>query len=135
MYYKALQDKKIVDVYDDLLYVRYSKIAGMPILCKANDSPMGIVQRNGECIYHVDGWSEFPDGDYETVTLAEITAEDYEEILQKLTAAEDYSELEKVEIEDTTAPTPKERLEALEAQAVDADNAIAELSELIAAMQ
>lgn len=80
MYYKALQDGNIVDAYDCLQYVRYDEQSKMFLRCKAGDA-QGVIERNGTCIYHVDGWPEFPESVKDrvpcTVIIEEIDEEEY----------------------------------------------------------
>lgn len=102
MYYKAVKDGKIIDAYDFLSHVRYDTAAGMMLRCSGEDVPNGIIQRNGMCIYHVNGWEPFPEeaGSYETVALQEIPdADTYLAIIEALKAEE--------EIPDVPEPDPE----------------------------
>lgn len=101
MYYKAVKDGKIIDAYDFLSHVRYDAAAGMILRCAGEDTPQGIIQRNGMCIYHVDGWEPFPEeaGSYGTVELQEIPdADTYLAIIKALKDDE--------EIPDVPEPEP-----------------------------
>lgn len=71
MYYKALIDENIVDVYDQLQYVKYDEKSKMILRCDVNDNPQGIIQRNGEKIYQVEGRPSLP-GEFENVILMEF---------------------------------------------------------------
>lgn len=102
MYYKALQSDQIVDAYDGLQFVRYDERAKMILRC-SEDKAQGIIERNGNCIYHVDGWPEFPEeaGSYATITLKEIGDKDtYIGILEALEA--------NAQVPDQPDPAPEE---------------------------
>ena len=123
MYYKVHKDGKIIDALEELQCVRYfNRITGI-IRCKPNDSPQGIISSNGEHIWHVEGWDEFPpeaEWDDDTVILEEFEDEDlYQEIREAIQAGQDYSafeepEEERPEEEILADPTPMERLTTLE---------------------
>ena len=84
MYYKIRKEDRIVDAMDGLVTVRWDSM-GILLRCP-EASAQGIVSTDGEHVWHVDGWDEFPEaaGEYETVTPIEITAEEYEEVLAEL---------------------------------------------------
>lgn len=70
MFYKAIKDDVIVDVYNELQYVKYNEKLKMILRCKKEEA-QGIIQRNGEKIYHVEGWPNLT-GTYESITLVEF---------------------------------------------------------------
>ncbi len=123
MYYKVHRDGKIVDALDDLQCVRYFDRIGI-LRCKPNENPQGIISTDGEHIWHVDGWPEFPqesEWDDETIVLESFDDEElYYEIINTIRAGQDYSvfdepqEEERPEEEILANPTPMERLQALE---------------------
>lgn len=80
MFYKALYEGNVVDAYDGLQYVRYDDRAKMFLRCKKNEA-QGVIERNGACIFHVDGWPEFPEEVQErvecTIILEEVEEADY----------------------------------------------------------
>lgn len=83
MYFKALQNDIIVDVYETLQYVKYDEKANMILRCQKEEA-YGIIQRNGEKIYQVDGWPSLP-GEHESVTLVEFEdSEMYDGLLAAL---------------------------------------------------
>lgn len=84
MFFKAIKDGIVVDVYDQLQYVKYNEKAKMILRCKKNEEPQGIIQRNGEKIYQVEGWPSLP-GEHETVSLVEFDDADlYDGLLAAL---------------------------------------------------
>lgn len=122
MYYKAVKDGKIIDAYDFLSHVRYDVAAGMILRCSGEDTPQGIIQRNGKCIYHVDGWEPFPDeaGSYGTVELQEIPdADTYLAIIEALKDEEDIPDIPEPEPE----PGPDEDINFIKSSKVKAMSA------------
>ena len=84
MFFKAIKDDIVVDVYDHLQYVKFNPKAKMILRCKKEENPEGIIQRNGEKIYQVEGWPKLP-GEYEMVSLVEFDAKDvYDGLLAAL---------------------------------------------------
>lgn len=99
MFYKAIKEGVVVDVYKDLQYVKYDVKAKMVLRCKSNDEPQGIIQRNGEKIYQVEGWPNLP-GEYETISLVEFDASDvYDGLLAALNENELVKEPEEIVID------------------------------------
>lgn len=121
MYYKVKQNNMIIDALENLQCVRFFEDIGRVLRCGADDNPQGIISRDSSTIWHVDGWDEFPVGNYETVTIEGLYDEElYKDILEKVSAGEDYSDFvqpeeDRTEEEIRADPTPMERLEALEA--------------------
>ncbi len=120
MYYKVKQNNVIIDALENLQCVRYFEDIGRVLRCSIDDNPQGILSRDSGTIWHVDGWDEFPKGEFETVAVEEFYDEDiYKEIVEKISAGEDYSDFSKPEEdykeeEIRAEPTPMERLKALE---------------------
>jgi hypothetical protein len=73
--YKVIKNNMVVDALETLQCVRYFTGIGVT-RCGAGEA-QGIISSDGGEIYHVEGWPEFPEGDYETVTLQEIGWDDY----------------------------------------------------------
>ena len=100
MFYKAIKDGVIVDVYKDLQYVKFNEKAKMILRCKKEEA-QGIIQRNAEKIYQVEGWPSLP-GEYETVSLVEFDASDvYDGLLAALNENEIVKEPEEEIVIDT----------------------------------
>lgn len=73
--YKVIKNNMVVDALETLQCVRFCKGIGVT-RCGAGEA-QGIISSDGGEIYHVEGWPEFPEGGYETVTLQEIGWDDY----------------------------------------------------------
>lgn len=76
MYYKIIKNNKIVDITDCLSYVRLSPKSGRVLLCPQAEA-QGIVSSDGNSIWHLEGFYDFPSGEYETVFAIKITKEEY----------------------------------------------------------
>lgn len=81
MYYKALIGNEIVDALDNIQCVFYSTESKDILFCRNQSEACGIISWNGQCIWHVDGWTHFPENVAGrisgTVTLEEIEQEEY----------------------------------------------------------
>lgn len=124
MYYKVKKDGMIIDALEILQCVRYFTKIGI-LRCEISDHPQGIISTDGEHLWHVEGWEEFPqesEWDDDTVILEEFDdPELYQEIRETIMAGQDYSDFvqpdpeeERTEEQILADPTPMERLEALE---------------------
>lgn len=76
MYYKIIKNNKIVDITDHLSYVRLSPKSGRVLLCPQAEA-QGIVSSDGKNIWHLNGFYDFPNDEYETVSAVKITKEEY----------------------------------------------------------
>lgn len=79
MFYKVKQNNVIVDALDNLQCVRVFGAMNIILRCKEKEDPQGVISTNGQYIWHVEGWSEFPDmtGVDGTVQISEIDEEEY----------------------------------------------------------
>lgn len=85
MYYKAVKDGVIVDVFSDenIVYVRYDDRLNMPMRCRSTESPFGVLASDASVIYALDA----RDG-YDSVSLVEFDDEtEYNSIREQLDAA------------------------------------------------
>lgn len=93
MYYKAFLDGKIVDALDGLQCVFYSLESKDILFCKKQDAAYGFISGNGQGIWHVEGWPDFPDVVKDrilgTVTYVEISNEEYQTLRALLDEGED----------------------------------------------
>ena len=120
MFYKATLQGEIVDAFDDLQRVMWSVRSRMLLRCTEQGAAEGIISSNGEHIWHVDGWPEFPadvEGIDATVTLAEIDEAEYRVIRAAIDEGqtipdpeEDEEEEVPVEDEETLAFLKRQRI-------------------------
>lgn len=64
MYYKIMHNDTVTDVVERKSFVRWQDKHGMIVPC-GEEAANGIQTTDGT-IYHADGMSDFPQGDYET---------------------------------------------------------------------
>ncbi|MFR1688006.1 MAG: hypothetical protein ACLSVX_12590 [Massilimicrobiota timonensis] len=130
MYFKAIIDNKIVDVYDQLQFVKYDEASRMVLRCEGNDNPQGIIQRNGETLYNVEGWPKLSDN-YETVKLSEFDdADKYMEILEALNANDDIEDDESI-FDDPQQSDDEEIIEAGKNQYVQRIEALENITNIM----
>lgn len=85
MFYKAVKDGVIVDVFSDqnIVYVRYDDRLNMPIRCRESDSPFGVLASDASVIYALDAREG-----YDTISLVQFNDEnEYVAIREQLDAA------------------------------------------------
>lgn len=79
MFYKVIYNRKVIDVLDNLLYLKYKPKHNRMVLCGENDA-QAIISSDGNRIWHVKGWYNVPTGEYDTVTLEKIDRYEYEKL-------------------------------------------------------
>mgnify|MGYP006908804597 CR=1 FL=1 len=98
MYYKAVRDGYIVDVWDEsIIYVK--RAGDITIRCTKDDDPFGVLSSGGSTIFATDGSQ-----DYENVTLVPFDDQTAYERLRDEIAAQrtpEYIEPEASEDDDT----------------------------------
>lgn len=77
MFYKAIKDNSVVDLFDHLTYVRYQERNKIMIACDRSVS-QAILSSDGKSFWHVYGLYRLPVPGYETVELIEIDQNEYE---------------------------------------------------------
>lgn len=79
MYYKVLKNDRVIDVLDNLVFVKYQKKHNIMIGCLEHEA-QAIVSSDGEHIWHVDGMYRVPVEGYDTVQLVDINKYEYEQL-------------------------------------------------------
>ncbi len=77
MFYKVIKNKRVIDLLDRLVYVKYKNKSMM--FC-TEDEAQAILSSDGERIWHVDTLDDVPVNGYDTVHLEEIDAYEYEQL-------------------------------------------------------
>lgn len=67
MYYKIKNGSEIVDVLGEFQYVFYSEKSKCILFCKKEEEAYGFISGNGQGIWHVEGWPEFPDSEKDRI--------------------------------------------------------------------
>ena len=114
MYYKILLDGQIVDAAEELSYVGWQEKNGILLSCDA-EKASGILSSDCSVIWHLASLPEFPVGEYDTVTAAEIGEDEYLRLKAQLGGEEPDEEPEEngEEHEDETVEEETEEEEVL----------------------
>lgn len=79
MYYKVLKDNKVIDVLDNLIYLKWQPKHKTMILTDENDA-QAILSSSKDDIWHVKGFYKIPVDGYETVDIEEIDKFEYKQL-------------------------------------------------------
>lgn len=79
MFYKAIKDGAVVDLFEHLTYVRYLSDHNTMIACR-RDKSQAILASDGNHFWHVYGQYHLPIDGIETVELIEIQQDEYERL-------------------------------------------------------
>lgn len=79
MYYKVLKNDKVIDVLDQLVYVRWNDKKKRLTLCSINDA-QGFLSSDLSTAYHEKSFYEFPIEKFETVQLIRIDEYEYKQL-------------------------------------------------------
>ena len=79
MYYKVLKNNKVIDVLDNLVYVKWQERDKIMIICDEN-SAQGIISSDGNHIWHEPSLYNIPVDGYETIHLEEIDKFEYDQL-------------------------------------------------------
>lgn len=79
MYWKVLKDDKIIDVLDNLVFLKYQEKHNRMIFCEENYA-QAIFSSDEKEIWHVDGLYDIPIVGYDTVRIEEIDKYEYKRL-------------------------------------------------------
>lgn len=80
MYYKVLKDNKVIDVLDQLIYLKYQPKHKIMVLCD-EDNAQAILSSDKNTIWHEKTLYNIPvENDYEIVELIPIDKYEYEQL-------------------------------------------------------
>lgn len=79
MYYKLIKDNKVIDVIEKFVYIKLSPKSGKILLCPQSEA-QGILSSDGNNIWHLQGFYDFPTDEYETVSAIKISKEEYSQL-------------------------------------------------------
>ena len=75
-YYKVIKDNKVIDVLDQLIYIKWQTKHNIPVLCDL-DEAQAILSSDKNTIWHEETLYELPVSGYETVRVEEICSDEY----------------------------------------------------------
>lgn len=103
MFYKAVKDGKIVDVFSDsdIVYVRLDSFLNKHLRCKKNENPVGVLSSDASSIYMFNDIQG-----YDSVVLKEFEDEaEYDTLKSEIDAARTPEYIEPSEPDDEQVDT------------------------------
>lgn len=79
MFYKVIKDNKVIDVLDDLVFLKYQKKHKRMQFCDENEAE-AIFSSDRKHIWHEESLYNIPVSGYDTVRLEEINEYEYEQL-------------------------------------------------------
>ena len=79
MYYKVVFNDRVIDVLDQLIYLKYQQKHDLMVLCDESEA-QAIMSSGKDMIWHVEGFYNIPVDRYETVKLIEIDEFEYRQL-------------------------------------------------------
>ena len=76
MYYKIIKDSKVIDVLDELRFIKYNTISHRIVFSHVENAE-GILSSDRRTAWHLRGLRALPVPGYDTVDAIEITKEEY----------------------------------------------------------
>ena len=79
MYYKVLKDNKVIDVLDNLIYLKWEPKHKIMVLTDENDA-QAILSSSKDDIWHERTLYKVPVSGYDCVDVVEISKEEYKQL-------------------------------------------------------
>ena len=79
MYYKVLKDNKVIDVLDNLIYLKWEPKHKIMVLTDENDA-QAILSSDKNTIWHEETLYKIPVVGYDTVSVIEIDQFEYKQL-------------------------------------------------------
>lgn len=79
MYYKVIKDNRVIDVLDQLIYLKYQPKHNIMVLCDINEA-QAILSSDKNTIWHEKTLYYIPVSGYDTVELIEIDEHEYKQL-------------------------------------------------------
>ena len=79
MYYKVLKNNKVIDVLENLIYLKWEPKHKIMVLSDENDA-QAILSSDGNTIWHEKTLYRVPVEGFDTVELVEIDAHEYKQL-------------------------------------------------------
>lgn len=79
MYYKVIYNDRVIDVLDNLVFLKYQEKYNRMILCEENEA-QAILSSDAKYIWHEETLYSIPVSGYDTVRLEEIDTYEYDKL-------------------------------------------------------
>ena len=79
MFYKVIKDNKVIDVLDQLIYLKYQPKHKIMVLCTEDDA-QAILSSDKNTIWHEETLYNVPVSGYDTVKLVEVDEYEYKQL-------------------------------------------------------
>lgn len=79
MYYKVIKNNKVIDVLDQLIFLKYQKKHDIMLHCSGNEA-QAILSSDGNTIWHEETLNKLPIDKYDTVRIEEIDEHEYRQL-------------------------------------------------------
>ena len=79
MYYKVTKDDRVIDVLDQLIFLKYNSKYKNMVLCSEDDA-QAILSSDGDKIWHEETLYKIPVDGYDDVRIDEIDKYEYEQL-------------------------------------------------------
>ena len=78
-YYKVIFNDRVIDVLDQLIYLKYQPKHNIMVLCDESEA-QAIMSSDKESVWHVDGLYDIPVEGYASVEVVEIDEFEYKQL-------------------------------------------------------
>lgn len=79
MFYKVMKNNKVIDVLDQLIFLKWNPKHNIMVL-SSEDEAQAILSSDKEAIWHEESLYKVPVSGYETVTLVKIDEYEYKQL-------------------------------------------------------
>lgn len=79
MFYKVMDNGKVIDVLDHLTYLKYQPKNNIMLLCDINEA-QAILSSDKNTVWHVEGLYDLPVDEYKTVKVVAIDEFEYKQL-------------------------------------------------------
>lgn len=76
MFYKVMKEGRVIDVLDQLVFLKYQPRHDIMVLC-SEDEAQAILSSDKDTIWHEETFYKIPVSGYDTVSLVEIDEYEY----------------------------------------------------------
>lgn len=78
-YYKVIKNNRVVDVLNQVIYLKYQPKHGVMVLCNESDA-QAILSSDMNTIWHEETLYKIPVPEFDSVKLVEIDKTEYEQL-------------------------------------------------------